>query len=270
MGYYNLEDKGTPQQEQPPTTLEPKSGPEQAPAPESVSAPLYIKQLLELQSKDIETLQLKAQLKSLPQEFKWIRKKVREEQKTVHNSRKALEEKQQQLQEIEHKMHLSAQKITQYEEMRDQAKGQNEYTEWEEKLGCLKDEVRLLEEEGMALMEQIEDDSLRLQKEQGATEKRLRRLDKEIASLEKRKTELTKRDKVLAPLFAAAAKALDPQHLCAYLKVKTTVKHPPFIVPLKNHKCSGCHLRVSNEVQQAVEHSEASLCYCDQCGRILY
>ena len=233
--------------------------------------PSHIEKLLGLQRKDVENLHLKAQLQSLPNEFERLRKKIMSERNNANNSRRSLQEKQQQFKEVDYKMRLATQKIAQYKELMAQPKKQaDEYGALEKELNNLRAQVELLEEEGLALIEQIQDDSVRLKRDQAATEKRLSLLEKEISTLERRKSDLEKQFKALGPQLTAAAEGLDPQYLCAYLKVKNTVKHPPFIVPLKDQQCSGCHLRVSNEVKKTVGRHEASVAYCDQCGRILY
>ena len=54
-----------------------------------------------------------------------------------------------------------------------------------------------------------------------------------------------------------------------YDRTKKMVSRPPYIAPLEDQKCSGCNLRVSNEVVSSVL-VERKLTHCDQCGRIVY
>jgi predicted nucleic acid-binding Zn-ribbon protein len=54
-----------------------------------------------------------------------------------------------------------------------------------------------------------------------------------------------------------------------YDRTKKMVSRPPYIAPLEDQKCSGCNLRVSNEVVSSVL-VEQKLTHCDQCGRIVY
>ena len=57
--------------------------------------------------------------------------------------------------------------------------------------------------------------------------------------------------------------------LTSYDRVKKVVSKPPYIAPLNDQKCSGCNLRVSNDVVSSVL-VEQKLTQCDQCGRIVY
>ena len=54
-----------------------------------------------------------------------------------------------------------------------------------------------------------------------------------------------------------------------YDLTKTQVKRPPYISSIDIQNCSGCHLRVSNEVLGLVISGE-EIVNCDQCPRIVY
>ena len=64
-------------------------------------------------------------------------------------------------------------------------------------------------------------------------------------------------------------KEVPEEMLRAYDRVKKVVARPPYLAPLKDQKCSGCHLRVSNDVISTAL-VEQKLTQCDQCGRIVY
>ena len=64
-------------------------------------------------------------------------------------------------------------------------------------------------------------------------------------------------------------KEVDDALLSGYERTKKVVTRPPFIAPLEDQKCSGCNLRVSNDISSSVL-VEQKLTHCDQCGRIVY
>ena len=64
-------------------------------------------------------------------------------------------------------------------------------------------------------------------------------------------------------------KEVETVFLSAYDRVKTIVTRPPYMAPIEDQKCSGCHLRVSNDVVSSVL-VEKKITQCDQCGRIVY
>jgi predicted nucleic acid-binding Zn-ribbon protein len=68
----------------------------------------------------------------------------------------------------------------------------------------------------------------------------------------------------------ADAKAKVPQDAVdLFVYVKSRVKHPPFIVPMEEMRCMGCHLKVSSDVWNLAKVA-GNLTRCDGCGRIVY
>ena len=64
-------------------------------------------------------------------------------------------------------------------------------------------------------------------------------------------------------------KGVEPSFLSTYDRVTKSVSRPPYMAPINDQKCSGCHLRVSNDVVSSVL-VENKITQCDQCGRIVY
>ena len=62
---------------------------------------------------------------------------------------------------------------------------------------------------------------------------------------------------------------VEAEMLKTYDRVKKVVARAPYLAPLKDQKCSGCNLRVSNDVISTAL-VEQKLTQCDQCGRIVY
>ena len=69
--------------------------------------------------------------------------------------------------------------------------------------------------------------------------------------------------------YLESREAIDPEALEIYDRTKTQVKRPPYISAIETQNCTGCHLRVSNEVQGLVISGE-EITTCDQCPRIVY
>ena len=67
-------------------------------------------------------------------------------------------------------------------------------------------------------------------------------------------------------LARADIKTLYLEH---YDRVRVLCKRPPYVAQIVNQQCSGCHLRVSNEVARLV-HDVGEVHFCDQCGRIVF
>jgi hypothetical protein len=50
---------------------------------------------------------------------------------------------------------------------------------------------------------------------------------------------------------------------------RTAARHMPAVVNVSGGKCSGCHLKVSGEVEGQARKGE-ELVTCDQCSRIVW
>ena len=58
------------------------------------------------------------------------------------------------------------------------------------------------------------------------------------------------------------------KHLKPYDRLAKTLK-PPVVVPLRDQKCGGCHLKVSSGVDSEVRAKDENIT-CDNCRRLLY
>ena len=91
----------------------------------------------------------------------------------------------------------------------------------------------------------------------------------EVRVLEQKKCHLEAGANSIEQQLMEARLQLDAESIEHYDRVKKLSRRAPYIVPLQAHVCSGCHLRVSNEVSNAVAKGEYPV-FCDQCARMLY
>jgi hypothetical protein len=131
--------------------------------------------------------------------------------------------------------------------------------------------VRLdqLETETIEFMLKIDASAVALAGVRKNCEEETARIKAVISSLER------VREKVSADLVDAAAQAakvreaIDPALLSTYTYVKSRVKRPPYIVPIADQHCMGCHLKVSNDIVQQ-SRAAGQITRCNSCGRIVY
>ena len=65
-----------------------------------------------------------------------------------------------------------------------------------------------------------------------------------------------------------AESAVPKPALSKYRQVARGIRFP-IVVELSDHKCGGCHMRVSSAIDSQVRHGD-EITTCDNCGRILY
>lgn len=68
---------------------------------------------------------------------------------------------------------------------------------------------------------------------------------------------------------AAAREPVAKPHLSAYASVQKRHPRGPWVSPVEDGRCQGCHLKVSGQTVSALRHPEAPVT-CDQCGRLVY
>lgn len=94
-------------------------------------------------------------------------------------------------------------------------------------------------------------------------------LEIEKLGLVKRQEELQIETEQLASELEDARSDTEEILLKGYDRTKKVVSRPPYIAPLEEQKCTGCNLRVSNDIVSSVLVDQ-KLTHCDQCGRIVY
>jgi predicted nucleic acid-binding Zn-ribbon protein len=98
---------------------------------------------------------------------------------------------------------------------------------------------------------------------------RVELLENDKNSLIKRESSLRVEIEDLSKEVEESRLETDETLLKGYDRTKKVVARPPYIAPLDDQKCTGCNLRVSNDVVSSVL-VEQKLTHCDQCGRIVY
>jgi hypothetical protein len=92
--------------------------------------------------------------------------------------------------------------------------------------------------------------------------------EQDIAKLKEREASFKQSIDSLIAETLQAREAVDPALVTKYDSAKTSSKGP-YVVALEGHKCTGCHLRVSNDVEVSAKHHEVGV-RCSNCGRLVY
>lgn len=230
----------------------------------------HIQQLTVLQEQETQYLDITSHSKSIPKEKNGLESKIFAEREALEVAKKTLQQLEVKLKEIDLERKSTKERIVTYKNQQLHVKKNEEYTALENEIATAIDRVHQLEEEELNLMVKIEDEQTEFKREKVRREEKIREIEIEIERLEKRKLSLEENLKKVADAIQTATAQVDETWLNTYTLVKNNVGHPPFIVPLENHKCKGCHLRVSNDVQIGIQQHPEKVHYCDQCGRIVY
>jgi predicted nucleic acid-binding Zn-ribbon protein len=149
-----------------------------------------------------------------------------------------------------------------------QVKTNREYTAMQHEIDTLKADNSLLEEAILTLFDEIDQATkerqharqrLAAEEERARTERA--RIDRELAEIRERMTQLERSRQSLVPEVL-------PNTLAAYERV-LQLREGLALVPLMDDSCGGCYRRMPPQVINEV-YLKAKLVSCEHCNRILY
>ena len=231
-----------------------------------------ITSLLILQDRDVNKITIENRLKSLPVELAAIRDKSAE----IYSER-ALEEQVLKTLEVERssldsQVSAAQDKIRKYKNQQLEVKKNEEYQALNAEIANMESSVDELEEAEIALMLKIDEEKAAFAQHEAERSERIALLDTEMANLTQYQDQLTQELTTATAAAEAAAADVDAHYLNSYTNAKSRKIKPPFVAPLDEQRCKGCHLKVSGEVEtrarRFAEFDEPV--HCDSCGRVVY
>jgi uncharacterized protein len=228
-----------------------------------------IENLLVYQERDVRSDDLRRNFEDIPARLAALEKEISaakavymgrlEQQKVLELKRRDLERRT--LESEDQRVRLRTQQLT--------VKKNEEYSVLERQIEASTALIDQLETETIETMIQSDDFGPVVEKQKAATETDIAAIRARIASVERLREALEKDLTDAALLLQESRAKIPPDKLATYAYVKSRVKHPPYLTPLTEMRCTGCHLKVSGEVLSAVR-TPGALARCDGCGRLLY
>ncbi len=223
--------------------------------------------LLILQDRDSKRQGLEHQLKSVPADIAAVEKKIAAEKAAIDAARTELKELESKKKLLETEIGSAEQTLARYKTQQVTVRKNDEYQALGQQIASTEQAISALEEQELELMYAIDEAKKRfvaaeavLKENISGHEARIRTHRERAASLE---AELTQAQED----FSRARTAVDEPSLRIYDRV--AARQQPVIVAIRGGKCSGCHLKVSSEVDSVARKGE-KLATCDQCGRIAW
>jgi predicted nucleic acid-binding Zn-ribbon protein len=228
-----------------------------------------IEKLLIVQDRDASLQKTEQELARLPRERAALDAKIDAETQNIEAARSALKAKELARKELDSEVKTQEAAIQKFRTLQLEVKKNDEYRALTQQIEQAEATVATLEEKEIHLLLEIDSEQEAFDTAKAEIEARIEIQKHSITQLQERETNLKATvDEARASLDEARAGA-DPEYLQHYDRVRKLSKRPPYVARVENHTCSGCHLRVSNEVAQAVrEPGQAH--FCDQCGRLVY
>lgn len=228
-----------------------------------------IENLLILQERDVRRDELQHRLDDIPQQLasydketaaaKALYQKTLDEQKSLELIRRNLERR---MNEAEaEKIRFKTQQIS--------VKKNEEYAALEKQIDATSKLIDETETQAMEAMLKIDEYVKFVKNSKTTCDANIAAIAEKAASANRLKAEIEKDITALTAEVETAKKNIPADALSTYAYVKTRVKRPPYIVPVNEMRCMGCHLKISNDVQNQM-HVAGQITRCESCGRIVY
>jgi hypothetical protein len=223
--------------------------------------------LLILQDRDSKRLGLEAQLKAIPGEIAGVEKKIASEKAAIETARTELKELETKKKLIETEIGLAEQKLAKYKTQQSLVRKNDEYQALGHEIETTEKAISALEEQELGVMYTIDEAKKRFAEAEGVLKQNITGHEARIRSHKEREASLTTELTEAKAALAAARAPVGEAALRVYDRI--AVRQQPVIVALRGSKCSGCHLKVSSEVESDARKGE-KLATCDQCGRMVW
>jgi len=228
---------------------------------------IKVTQLLRLQEAELNLLAIDKDLKRFPLE------RGREEEAIAAENARA-EEARGKVQALERKRSELAQeqgvedgKLVRLKSQQAQVKKNEEYRALSDEIEHSETKVAQLEEEQLEVLFSIDAEKERCAEVMRSAESGIAIHRKKIAAIEERIADTKAKRAAAETQLSAERDSVAGAMIKLYDEARQRVS-APWVVPLKEQTCTGCHLRVSNEVHAQAGKELPAI--CDQCGRLVY
>ncbi|MFP4156030.1 MAG: zinc ribbon domain-containing protein [Opitutales bacterium] len=228
-----------------------------------------IQKLLILQNRDVALQEIEKELKRVPLERSKLEKQIEAEQGEIETAAQALKQKEVERSELDQQVKTKEAEIARFKNQQLEVKKNDEYRALTQQIEQSEADIGRLEESEITLMLEIDEAKEAYEAEKKTIEARIEDQRRRIAQLAEKEKNLKDSIEAARSALAQSREGIEETYIENYGRVKKLVKRPPYIVPIEDHKCGGCHLRVSNEVSRgAMDAGEPH--FCDQCARMVY
>jgi predicted nucleic acid-binding Zn-ribbon protein len=228
-----------------------------------------IEKLLIVQDRDVAVQKIEQELARIPQERGALEGHITAEEANIEAASHALKEKEVERSELDTEIKSKEEAIARFRTQQLEVKKNDEYRALTHQIEQTEQEISDLEERGIELLLEIDETSETFQEEKATIDARIVEEKNQISLLSEREVNLKASIDEAKAVVETARSVVDENYLSHYDRVKKLSKRPPYVVRIEAHKCGGCHLRVSNEVNgSALVAGEPH--FCDQCARMVY
>jgi uncharacterized protein len=232
-------------------------------------ANFLIQDLLKVHTFDIKLINLKRSLAHIPEEIAMLSGKIEEIETWIKQLQEKLKNLELERKQTHTQFQATEDKISKYKNQQLSVKKNEEYKALEDEITIQRNGISELEDKELELLLQIDKERKTAKEKEAGWEQQIERFKKRIADLRGTETDYRKKVDHAAADYNQSLKTIDIKVIRVYESVKVSVNSLPYICQLEDHKCNGCHLRVSNQVFEETKIG-TELVRCENCSRIIY
>ena len=227
------------------------------------------KKLLLVHSRDRRSHLMGQELNNIPRLIIKMESKIKLEKDTIAAATQDLRSLEAQNSSIEKEINSITDQISRNKNKQLEVKKNEEYQALEKEITNLLEQQSSKEDMQIEVLVKIDGAKETAEIAKSKITEKVESLEIEKLGLIKRQEELQIETEQLATELEDARSDTEEILLKGYDRTKKVVSRPPYIAPLEDQKCTGCNLRVSNDIVSSVLVDQ-KLTHCDQCGRIVY
>ena len=230
---------------------------------------LDFKKLLLVHNRDRRLQSMKKELSSMPELLVQMESKIKIEKDTIEAATHELRTLETLNSTLENEINSISDQISGQKNKQLSVKKNEEYQALEKEIANLLLRQSETEDQQIEVLVKIDGAKQTADIAKSKIADRVELLENDKNSLIKRESSLRVEIQDLSKEVEESRLETDETLLKGYDRTKKVVARTPYIAPLDDQKCTGCNLRVSNDVVSSVL-VEQKLTHCDQCGRIVY
>lgn len=225
--------------------------------------------LLLLHGRDRRFQKLTIEIDGIPQEQIKIKKQIDTERQSVEMALNDLRELETENNFLEKEILSGTEHVNKLKSRQLEVKKNEEYSALESEISTVLLNQSQLEDNQLEVLMKIDDARKIAEIAESKINLKISQLEKDLAATDQRSKEIRQELLNLEQQIQEARNEVELQLLSQYDRTKTVISKPPFMAPVTDQRCSGCNLRVSNDVVSSIL-VEKKITNCDQCGRIVY
>lgn len=227
-----------------------------------------LEKLLIFQDRDQKRVVLEQQIKHSPDEIAAVRRKIEEEKAGVETAKAGWREVEGKRKALETEIGATEQKIIRFKSQQLEVKKNDAYQALGHEIEHAEAAIRGFEEEEIKVLYGLDEAKDRVKAAEAEFARSVAVHEGRIKALQEKESNLRAELTELQSQLESSRAAVPEPMLAVY--VRLAKKTPlPLCVPIRDHKCQGCHLKVSSGVESDARGGQ-KLVACDNCGRLVY